>query len=152
MSSISKEIGKETKELMVKLYEDSKPHAYIAELQEIPMTTICISNSSIRIIQIFWPTGSVENIQHTCILPRKLKRKSLIDRDRTLLSLKGQKIPLKEITNEFNENRVGRVSERTIQRDLHIAHKEGHIPHVVKKCVVCCKERREWQGFSPFIT
>jgi hypothetical protein len=42
MDRKSKEIIKEMKELMIKLYEEGKPHARIAELLEIPRISLVV--------------------------------------------------------------------------------------------------------------
>lgn len=42
MDRKSKEIVKETKELMIKLYEEGKPYARIAELLEIPRISLVV--------------------------------------------------------------------------------------------------------------
>lgn len=114
-----------------KMLEDGKTITYVSETFGIPRSTISSLKKRVE------RRGSIENI------PRRGRKSTMTSRDyRKLERLVKtyRRESLKDITDQFNENRERPVSKRTVQ--LHL-HKNGFVRRVAKKKLVIREVNRK---------
>lgn len=114
-----------------KMLQEGKTITYLSETFGIPRSTI--SSFKKRVEQ----RGYIENI------PRRGRKSTVTSRDyRKLERLvkTHRRESLKDITDQFNENRERPVSKRTVQ--LHL-HKNGFVRRVAKKKLVIREVNRK---------
>ena len=93
----------------MKLHRKKERRSYIADLLDIPWSTID------SVVKNYRATGTVENQS------RKGRRKLLTVRDEVGLNrlvTKNRRAPLQEITAKFNDSKQHSFSSRTIRRKL----------------------------------
>ena len=143
MGRKSKEISHEIKQLVVDLKREGHRNCDIQRLLKI-------SESTIRSIwKKFISTGNIENMPRSG-RPRKMTKRA----ESRLLRLvrKNRQLPLRDITNDFNEGGEVQVHHKTVQR---ILHKNKIFRRVIRKKMVVrgvnrkkrlswCLARRRW--------